>query len=58
MPTPLAIGVALPARSTSAEVKAVAEELVRTTTAMSVELGAAVRPATAAKRPGRPSRIA
>jgi DNA-binding IclR family transcriptional regulator len=57
MPTPLAVGVALPARSTSAEVTAVAEELVRTTTAMSVELGAAVRPATA-KRPGRPSRIA
>ena len=57
MPTPLAIGVAMPARSTSAEVRAVAEELVRTTTAMSVELGAIVRPATA-KRPGRPSRIA
>jgi len=54
---PLAIGVALPARSTSAEVTAVAEELVRTTTAISVELGAAVRPATAG-RPGRPSRIA
>jgi DNA-binding IclR family transcriptional regulator len=57
MPTPLAVGVALPARSTPAEVAAVAEELVRTTTAMSVELGGAVRPATA-KRPGRPSRIA
>jgi hypothetical protein len=34
----------------------VAEELVRTTTVMSVELGAAVRPVTA-KRPGRPGRI-
>ena len=56
IPMPLAVAVAMPARSTAVEVRAVAEELVRTTTAMSVELGAAVRQATT-KRPGRPSRF-
>jgi len=56
-PLPLGVGVALPAGSTPAEVKTVAEELLRTTQAMSVELGATL-PADAptGKRPGRPGR--
>lgn len=56
-PLPLAVGIALPARSTQTEIDAAAEELLRTTAAMSVELGAATPSAFRGKRPGRPSHL-